>query len=146
MRETFAAAKQRRSAGVLLTIQANPGFDLSDPTRSPARDPRTLAPAGADGGGFVAFLRALREETIAYGKPVVLVHGDSHYFRIDKPLQDAAGYRIENLTRVETPGDNAQTANNEVQWVRVTVDPSDPEVFSFQQEVVAANLPPAYQP
>jgi hypothetical protein len=27
----------------------------------------------------------LREETVAFRKPVVLVHGDSHYFRIDKP-------------------------------------------------------------
>jgi len=146
LRETFAAAKRRRSAGVLLTTQANPGFDLSDPTRAPTRDPRTLAPAGADGGGFVSFLSALREETIAYGKPVVLVHGDSHYFRVDKPLQDAAGYRIQNLTRLETPGNNAQTANNDVQWVRVGVDPSEPEVFAFHQEVVEANLPPAYQP
>jgi len=146
MRETFAAATRRGSAGVLLTIQANPGFDAADPTRAPARDPQTLAPTGPDGGGFVAFLRALREETIAFGKPVVLVHGDSHYFRLDKPLQDADGYRIESFSRLETPGDNAQTANNEVQWVRVHVDPADPEVFSFSQEVVAGNLPPAYKP
>ena len=146
LRETFAAARQRRSAGVLLTIQANPGFDLSDPTRAPTRDPRTLAPSGTTGGGFVAFLDAQREETIAYGKPVVLVHGDSHYFRVDKPLLDASGYRIQNFTRLETPGNNAETANNDVHWVRVSVDPSEPEVFTFRQEVVAANLPPAYQP
>jgi hypothetical protein len=73
------------------------------------------------------------------------VHGDSHYFRIDKPLLDAAGNRIEPFTRVETPGDNARSGSNDVQWVSVRVGPDDPEVFSFQQEVVAANLP-AYQP
>jgi hypothetical protein len=141
LQETFAEAKQRGSAGVLLVIQANPGFDGSDP-RSAVRDPRTLAPDD----GFFSFLRALRAETIAFGKPVVLVHGDSHYFRIDKPLQDAVGNRIEHFTRVETPGDNAQSGSNDVQWVSVSVDPSDPEVFSFQHEVVAENLPPAYQP
>jgi hypothetical protein len=78
----------------------------------------------------------------------VLVHGDSHYFRIDKPLLDAtdqqvpAGNRIENFTRVETPGNNAQSGSNDVQWVSVRVDRRDPEVFSFQQEVVPANLVP----
>jgi hypothetical protein len=136
LRESFAAAEQRRSAGVMLFIQANPGFDQADPTRAPLRDPRTLAPDD----GFANFLRALREETIEFERPVVLVHGDSHYFRLDKPLLDAAGNRIENFTRVETPGDNAQSQNNDVQWISVRVDPRDPEVFSFQQEVVPANV------
>lgn len=136
MREAFAVAKRRGSAGVMLITQANTGFDAADPTRAPVRDPRTLGPED----GFANFLRALRQETIAYGKPVVLVHGDSHYFRLDKPLLDAAGNRIEQFTRLETPGNNAQSANNDVQWVSVEVDPRDPEVFSFQQEVVPANL------
>jgi hypothetical protein len=141
LRETFDAAERRRSAGIMLVIQANPGFDQADPTRAPTRDGATLEPAD----GFTNFLRALREETIRYGKPVVLVHGDSHYFRIDKPLLDAAGNRIENFTRLETPGDNAQSGDNDAQWVSVQVDAGDPEVFSFQQEVVPGNLP-AYQP
>jgi hypothetical protein len=59
---------------------------------------------------------------------------------------DALGNRIEHFTRVETPGDNAQSGSNEVQWVSVSVDPRDPEVFSFQQEVVAENLLPVYEP
>lgn len=64
----------------------------------------------------------------------------------DKPLLDALGNRIEHFTRVETPGNNAQSGNNDVQWVSVSVDAGDSEVFSFQQEVVAENLPAAYQP
>jgi hypothetical protein len=36
---------------------------------------------------------------------VVAVHGDSHYPRIDKPLLDADGRRVQNFTRVETFGD-----------------------------------------
>lgn len=141
MRETFEAAAERGSVAVMLVIQANPGFDGADETRAPVRDPRTLGPDD----GFANFLRTLREETIAFGKPVVLVHGDSHYFRIDKPLLDSAGNRIETFTRVETPGNNPQSVNNDVQWVKVAVDPRDPEVFSFQQEIVSANLP-AYLP
>jgi hypothetical protein len=32
-----------------------------------------------------------------------------------------------------------------VQWVSVEVDPGDPEVFSFQHEIVSANVS-SYQP
>lgn len=135
MRETFDKAKASAAAAVLLVIQANPGFDAADATRSPSRDPRTLLPAD----GFHNFLRALREETVAFGKPVVLVHGDSHYFRIDKPLQDAQGRRLENFTRLETPGDNAQNGNNDVHWVKVLVAPRTREVFSFEPQIVPGN-------
>jgi hypothetical protein len=55
----------------MLVIQANPNFDLPAVQRT----------------GFNDFVAALEAETLAYGKPVVLVHGDSHYFRIDKPLR-----------------------------------------------------------
>jgi len=135
MRETFAKAKRTDAAAVLLVIQANPGFDQSDPTRAPLRDPRALSPED----GFARFLRTLRDETVAFRKPVVLVHGDSHYFRVDKPLLDAQGRRIENFTRLETPGDNAQNGNNDAQWVKVAVEPDSREVFSFQPQVVPRN-------
>jgi len=41
---------------------------------------------------------------------VAYVHGDSHYFRVDKPFLDAKGRRLENFTRVETFGDNVFSA------------------------------------
>jgi hypothetical protein len=141
LRETFAKAERRRSKGLMLFIQANPGFDQTDGMRAPVRNPQTLLPED----GFFNFLTELRREVIGLGRPVVLVHGDSHYFRVDKPLLDRSGNRIEHFTRVETPGDNAQSASNDVQWVKVTVDPSDREVFDFEQEVVDGNLP-AYVP
>jgi hypothetical protein len=139
LRQTFAAAQRADAAGVLLVIQANPGFDASDPTRAPVRDPRTLLNANGSADGFTNFLRLLREETIAFGKPVVLVHGDSHYFRIDKPFQDEQGRRLENFTRLETPGDNAQNGNNDVHWVKVLVDPRERELFSFHPQTVPGN-------
>jgi hypothetical protein len=139
LRGTFDRAERRHAAAVLLVMQANPGFDASDPTRAPLRDPRTLLRPDGQPDGFTNFMRALREETIAFRRPVVLVHGDSHYFRIDKPLQDEQGRRVENFTRLETPGDNAQNDNNDVHWVKVTVDPDSREVFAFQPQVVPAN-------
>jgi hypothetical protein len=137
--ETFAEAETRHSAAVMLISQANPGWDLSDPTRAPLRDPRTLAQTDGNPDGFQTFLLALRAHVIAFRRPVAYVHGDSHYFRVDKPFLDAAGRRLENFTRVETFGDNAANGNNDVQWVKVIVTPRSREVFSYQPQIVPRN-------
>jgi len=117
MRETFDAAKANGSPGVMLVIQANP-FEEDVATPS----------------GFTEFKAALEEEVTAFGGPVVLVHGDSHTFRIDKPVISET--RSLNFTRVETFG------SPDVHWVRATVDPSDEEVFSFEPEIVEENVAP----
>lgn len=139
LRDTFRYAASRRSAAVMIISQADPGWDASDPTRAPLRDPRTLIETDGQPDGFKDYLVALREEVIAFRKPVAYVHGDSHYFRIDKPLLDASGRRLENFTRVETFGDNAANGNNDVHWVRVAVDPRSREVFSYETQIVPAN-------
>jgi hypothetical protein len=119
LRETFAVARAENQKGVMLVIQANPGFELPPGQRT----------------GFNDFLAALEAETIAFGRPVVLVHGDSHYFRIDKPMIGTrSGRRVENFTRVETFGENDN------HWLHVTVQPGNPNVFVFDQRIVAANL------
>lgn len=113
LKQIFSAAKQRQSLGVMIIIQANPGFELA-----PTHPQRT---------GYNDFLKALEQETLAYTKPVVLVHGDSHYVRIDKPLLDSrAQQRIARFTRVETFGET------DTGWVRVEVDPKDPTLFVFK--------------
>jgi hypothetical protein len=141
LRETFTVAKANDSVAVMLISQANPGFDGSDATRAPLRDPLTLVQAGAQPDGFKDFLVAVRQEVVAFRKPVAYVHGDSHYFRVDRPMQDSLGRRLENFTRVETFGDNANavTLSNDVQWVKVFVDPKSREVFSYQAQIVPGN-------
>jgi hypothetical protein len=142
LHETFQKAKARHDAAVMLIFQVNPGWDNSDATRDvPTRDPKTLVEndANAANDGYRDFLLALRDETIAFRRPVAAVHGDSHYFRVDKPFLDAQGRRLENFTRVETFGDHPDNGNNDVQWVRVDVDPQSREVFSFQPQIVPAN-------
>ena len=142
---TFAEAKAQGSAAVMIFSQADPGWDDTDATRAPTRNPETLAEDDADSGpldGFQSLLLDLRAKTIDFGKPVAWVHGDSHYFRIDKPLLDANGLRVENFTRVETFGDhagNAASDTNEVQWVKALVDPRSRDVFAFEPEIVPAN-------
>jgi hypothetical protein len=148
LKETFAEAKNRSSVAVMLIAQANPGWDLTDSTRAPLRDPKTLVETDGQPDGFVTYLSALRDEVIAFRKPVAYVHGDSHYFRVDQPFLDAQGQRLENFTRVETFGNNAANGNNDVRWVQVTVDPKSRDVFSFQPVTVPANrtaVPPPPQ-
>jgi hypothetical protein len=135
----FAEARQRGSAAVMIVWQADPGFDQADSTRAPLRDPKTLAETDAQPDGYHDILVALRDETVAFRRPVVLVHGDSHYFRIDKPLLDTQGRRVENFTRVETFGDHPENGNNDVHWLRVDVDARSREVFSYQPQIVPAN-------
>lgn len=109
------------------------------PTRAPVRDPRTLVETDGQPDGFKDYLTALRDEVIAFRKPVAYVHGDSHYHRIDKPLLDTHGRRLENFTRVETFGDNQANGNNDANWLRLTIDPRTREVFSYQAQIVPAN-------
>jgi len=142
LKAAFDEAKAKGSAAVMIVGQADPGFDQSDGTRAPLRDPKTLAETDAFSGaldGYQSFLTELRNQTIAFQKPVVYVHGDSHYFRIDKPLLDSSGRRLENFTRVETFGDNAANGNNDVHWVKALVDPKSRDVFAFQAQIVPAN-------
>ena len=103
------------------------------------RDPKTLAETDGQPDGFKDYLLALRDEVIAFRRPVAYVHGDSHYFRVDKPFLDAQGRRLENFTRVETFGDNQQNGNNDVHWLKVTVDHDSRGVFKYQPQIVPAN-------
>jgi hypothetical protein len=141
LKETFAAAKSRNSVAVMLISQANPGFDLSDTTRTSPRNPRTLIQTDTLPDGFQVFLSALRDEVVAFRKPVAYVHGDSHYFRVDRPMLDSQGRRLENFSRIETFGNNASavTLSNDVQWVKVLVDPKSREVFAYQAQIVPGN-------
>jgi hypothetical protein len=121
LNDSFVLAAANQNRAVMVVIQANPNFEL--PATSPQRT------------GFNDFLTALQAATIAFGQPVVLVHGDSHYFRIDKPMIGArSGRRVENFTRVETFGE----LDNH--WLHVTVSPNDPNVFGFAQRIVTADL------
>jgi hypothetical protein len=139
LQETFAAAKSGKSAAVMLISQADPGWDLTDGTRAPLLDPKTLAETDGQPDGYQVFLSALRDEVIAFRRPVAYVHGDSHYFRTDRPFLDAQGRRLENFTRVETFGDNQANGTNDVNWVKVSVDSRSREVFSYQVQIVPAN-------
>jgi hypothetical protein len=110
--EAFALARSKKLAGILIVIQANPGFHAAN--------------AGNPSPGYRDFLTQLREETQAFLGQVVLVHGDSHHHQINQPMEDPdTNETVKNFTRMETIGSPF------VGWVRGTVDATDPQVFRF---------------
>jgi hypothetical protein len=124
----FEHAGLNKSRAVMIMQQANIFPSFPPFPGNPRQEP----------SGFTELRNALGQETLAFGKPVVLVHGDSHYFRIDKPfMRRFAGTEdpaIENFTRVEPFGSPYH------HWVEATVDADDPNVFTFRQRMVPANM------
>lgn len=120
-RTAFALATRQAFKAVMLITQANPRFDVAP--EAPSHRP------------FAEWTRVLEEQTRAFAGQVVLVHGDTHYFRIDKPLPMPAGPRssgrpsLANFTRVETFGPP------DLHWIRVRVSPGTRAVFVFEPEV-----------
>jgi hypothetical protein len=110
--EVFAAAAGTK--GVFLLIQANPYNLPSDPLLCP--------------GGFTVFLDRLATLAQQYAKPVVLAHGDDHFFFVDQPLPNLL------FSRVQTYGERL------VHWVKVHVDPKSSGVFIIEQKIVKSNF------
>lgn len=119
----FDEAASSKARGVLIAMQANPLFE--EAASSPNRK------------GFNAILNKITARAMAFKKPVVIAHGDSHYFRVDKPLTAATATgsmeTLENVTRVENFG------SQYVHWVEVNVNPFSENVFSFEQHIIEAN-------
>ena len=99
----FDQAERQDAPGVLLMMQAEP---LATP-------------------GFAAVRERIVERSRAFGRPVLLVHGDEHRYE-----QEPSYAGVPNLTRLETYGDTA------VDWLRLTIDPRDPAVFSWTSRTV----------
>jgi hypothetical protein len=139
MREAFELAARGGSRAVMIIAQADPYFQNTWPAYMQERYALWAIglkpPTSRRKTGYDSFIAALEKETLGFGKPVVYVHGDTHIFRIDKPLVGSKSQRIiENFTRVATFG------HPDTHWVRATIDPRDPNVFRFRQETVKANL------
>ena len=121
--EGFEYAERVHAKGVMIIWQANPNFNNEDHLTNPH-----------DYDALADYVDALRSETEAFGGQVALVHGDSHYFKVDKPLNRTTGGGVlANFTRVETFG-----ARN-THWVSARIDPRDPNVFVFEPRIVTAN-------
>lgn len=74
--------------------------------------------------GFDSFRKALQAHTLAYRKPVLFIHGDTHAFKIDKPMK-IKNKAVSNFTRLEVFG------SPDLGMIEVFVDPNSDRVFSF---------------
>ncbi|WP_291996370.1 metallophosphoesterase family protein [Candidatus Accumulibacter sp. ACC012] len=122
LEQGFATARREKAAGLVIVMQANPGFKH--------------AVAGLPHSGYRQLLETLRRETLAFPGQVLLIHGDTHWQRIDKPLRETSGASehskdadkqpIANFTRLETFGYPL------LGWVKVIVDSENPQLFRFE--------------
>jgi len=115
LHESFDFAKSVHAAGVLIVIQADPHFTTNNSI-------------------FTDYINAWKAESLAFSGQVILVHGDSHYFVIDKPIDTDQGGVLANFTRVETFG------SRNLHWVKATIDVRNPNVFSFEPQMVPGNI------
>jgi hypothetical protein len=126
LKDSFAKAKANGDKGIMVVVQGDMGFDIPE-----TEDDSEARLPGKD--GYAAFLDALNAETKAFGGQVALIHGDTHFFKIDKPLPDAT-HMLANFTRVQTFG------SPNLHWLRVDVDATSRNVFTFSPMIVAANV------
>ncbi len=93
LRDSFAQAKARKDVAIVLAMQADTFYG------QPKAD-----------SGFTRWLAALAEEVESWGKPVLLIQGDTHLHRVDQPLKNAKGKPLPLLTRVVVPGEHKPDA------------------------------------
>jgi len=119
----FDYAKRVHAKGVMIIWQADPDFNNEQHLTNPH-----------DYDAYPDYIDKLRAITEAFDGQVALVHGDTHYFKVDKPLNHTTGGGVlGNFTRIETFG-----ARN-THWVKVRIDPNDPNLFIVEPRVVPAN-------
>ena len=104
----FDAAERARASGVVIGMQAD-----------------TFA-------GSTAFDRInarLEQRARQFKRPVLLLQGDTHVYKTDRPLAGAP-----NLVRVVVEGETAS------EWLRLTVDPRTRDVFSWKRVPLAPQV------
>lgn len=119
--KAFDLASEQRAAGVVLMFQADM-WDPAEPSLS----------------GFDALVRQIGARAAAFGRPVLLLEGDSHQFEVQQPYSASSPLRLmhpstpvaENVTRLVVEGSAGRT-----EYVRLTIDPktSDGTLFGWER-------------
>ncbi|MBI3792535.1 MAG: hypothetical protein HY275_16865 [Gemmatimonadetes bacterium] len=117
IKRAFQEATAANAPGIVLAFQA----DMWDPAEP------SLA-------GFDRYVQVIGTLARQFGKPVLLLEGDSHVFRADQPFTPQSpffGLHREtpiapNVTRLVVSG-----SGNRTSYIRVTIDPANPALFSW---------------
>jgi hypothetical protein len=110
----FATATAQNAAGVVVILQA----DMWD---------------GSPLDGFDSTVQKLAAAASNFGKPVLLIEGDSHVFKADNPLAmgdpvHGVTAPVPNLTRIVVQG---STTAPLTEWLRLRIDPVATPPFSW---------------
>jgi hypothetical protein len=114
----FDRAHTIGARAVVLFFQANPSFER--------------APDAARRRPFNAFLARIHDRAAVFAQPVLLAHGDLHWYTVDRPFAD-----LPLVVRMQVPGSPF------VGWVNVTVRDGDPhDFFRFERGTTSTHEPP----
>ena len=104
--EGFRIAREQKLGAVVLMMQANP-WAVTGPQRN----------------AYVPLLESILSETLRFPGEVVLIHGDTHRYRVDRPLLHPETRKpVRNFLRIEVFGSPS------VNWVRVKVENANGQV------------------
>jgi hypothetical protein len=112
LRAAFAAAHDENAQGVVIFIQA----DMWDPA-TPA-DQLT---------GYAQYKDLLAQVGGEFAKPVLLINGDSHSYRVDP------GRLVANLTQVTIQKSDVDGGGHATEWLRLHIDPQSSPLFSWER-------------
>ena len=124
LQAAFDQARDNHAKAVIIALQADM-WDLS-----------ALQPGGDGLDKYTPFVQKLADLSIQFGRPVLLLNGDSHLYETGQPLADptsATGkihgtQAVANLTRITVQG----STNAPAEWLKLTIDPRRHEIFSWE--------------
>ncbi|CBJ38398.1 conserved exported protein of unknown function [metallo-dependent phosphatase] [Ralstonia solanacearum CMR15] len=133
----FAIARQRKLQGMVIMMQADPLFeDGWERRRAPNLLDGLLRRRPHD--GYLALKRQLRALAREYDGAVLLIHGASQSFLLDRPLKDENGRPDPHVMRARTFG--SPTLD---QWLEVSVTPGTAPLFHIRARRLASDIAPS---
>jgi len=123
LQAAFNRAESMHARGIVIALQAD------------MWDPAALAVGGDGLSAYTPFVRQLADLSIRFQRPVLLLNGDSHLYGADRPLANPASATgmihgtpaVPNLTRITVQG----STNAPAEWLRLSIDPRNPNLFSW---------------
>jgi len=121
LQAAFDKATHDHASAVVIATQA----DMWDPE----------AVANNALGNYTPFIQKLADLSVQFGRPVLILNGDSHVYGSDHPLADPASTTgviyntqpVPNLTRITVQG----STNAPAEWLKLTINPNTRNIFSW---------------
>jgi hypothetical protein len=126
LEKTFATAKRTHAAGVVLLFQADM-WDTAEPTLA----------------GYDRLVEQIGTLAQRFGKPVLVIDGDSHKFKVDNPYSASSPLHgihaftpiADNVTRIIVEG----SAAGRTEYIRLTINPRETSGSLFAWERMPLN-------